>query len=431
MQNLFMNNNFRKLFRAFVAVMLFAISANAALDSKKFKQLYESKQYFDLRDEVASHSEKSRELEFYRGVVANKFNRLTLAVDLFQRYISRSPRGGDDELILESYKLLADSYVRTYQYEKASETYQRLFEKHSIKIDSADMPDFENAFRISTALAGTPRQSVAVDGNSVIRTSRNLVGMQIPVEVASQTVPFTLDTGAGMSAITHSLAIKLRFRIVEASIDVGGTTGAKVKSRLGIAPEMKMGKVLLKNVVFLVFEDKDLFLPQANYQINAILGMPAIEAVKEITFSKNGEVFIPAKPERQLEQNLCFEDSTPLLAARYGDKRMAFVLDTGANSSTFYLPFFSDFQSDVMAEGTKQQSRVAGVGGSKEISIYRMKEVLINVNNKPIRLPNLKVLTDATNGRSKYFYGNLGRDLLDRFSKMTLNFESMSATFEL
>ena len=59
-----------------------------------------------------------------------------------------------------------------------------------------------------------------------------------------------------------------------------------------------------------------------------------------------------------------------------------------------------------------------------------MKDLAITFAGKDVRLAEVRVLTEPTLARSRYFHGNLGRDVIGQFEKMTLNFQAMSAVFE-
>ena len=82
-----MKNLLVKLSLALVMLSAQALaSAQPALES-----LYRNRQYFDLRDELAKYqTENSTELLFYRGIVANRFNRLTESIEFLQKYLASS-----------------------------------------------------------------------------------------------------------------------------------------------------------------------------------------------------------------------------------------------------------------------------------------------------------------------------------------------------
>ncbi len=419
----------RRIVSFTLILIAFIHSSAAATDYTKLKEFYDRKQYFDLRDELSNYNDQTTELLFYRGAVSNKFNRLSSAISYLQNYLKRM-RGKNDARLADCYELLANSYLRSYEYRKAAGVYKTLIALMKEKGDSGKVLAYENAFQICSAFSDVPRQTVAFDGDSKITLSRNIVGVQIPIEINGQSVPFIFDTGANISTVTASFAAKLGLKIIEASILVGSITGNKVKSRLAVAPAMKIGNATVRNVVFLVFEDKDLLISQINFQINAIVGFPVIEALKEITITRGGEVFIPARAGKRADQNLCLDDLTPLIAGVYKGKRLAFTFDTGANSSSLYPPFFKAYEEEIKATGISQPEKITGAGGSKDIPAYRVDNIAMTFSGREARLTSVKVLTQETLDNSRYFYGNLGQDLIRQFEKMTLNFEAMSIVFE-
>jgi hypothetical protein len=95
-----------------------------------------------------------------------------------------------------------------------------------------------------------------------------------------------------------------------------------------------------------------------------------------------------------------------------------------------YPPFFKAYEEEIKATGISQPEEIVGAGGSKEVPAYRVQNIIMTFSGKEARFPTVKVLTEETLDNSRYFYGNLGRDLIQQFEKMTLNFESMSIIFE-
>ncbi|MEW6212382.1 MAG: retropepsin-like aspartic protease [Acidobacteriota bacterium] len=320
--------------------------------------------------------------------------------------------------------------MKSYEYRKAAEVYKTLLALSREKGDVKKAFDYGNLLRISSALGDAPRQSVSFNGDSRIALSRSLVGMQLPVEINNQKVSFIFDTGANISTITASFAAKLGLKIIDVLIAVGSITGNKVKSRLALATAMRIGNSVVRNAVFLVFDDKDLFIPQANFQIDAILGFPVIEALKEITISRGGEIFIPARAGRGAEQNMCLAGLTPLIAGIHKGRRLTFTFDTGARTSSLYPPFFKAYEEEIKARGVLQPEKITGAGGSKEVQAYRVSDIAMTFAGKEATFASVKVLIEETLDNSRYFYGNLGQDLIRQFEKITLNFRSMSMVFE-
>lgn len=413
------------LFVAWLQIPVFA------QNESRLETLYRSKQFFDLRDELSKQSgSKSLEMLFYRGAVANKFNQSQQSISLLENYIKEAKAGAAN--LRDAYELLADNYLKTYQYRKAAEFYKLLLDKFKDKLDAEKAKDVENSYKLWNALGDVHAQTVTFDGDTRLQATRDKAAlMNVPVEINNQTINFVFDTGANISTITTSTAQKLGLKIIETGISVGSSTDKEVNSKLGIAPALKIGNVALRNVVFLVLDDKALFFPQINYQINGIVGFPVIEAFREVTITKKDEVLIPARASKQkFEQNMALDELLPLIAANYNNQRMTFAFDTGAQTSSFYPPFYRSNEAEIKKIAKQQKVKMGGAGGFKEVSAYILENPVLSVSGKSVQLKKIEVLTEPINDHSRYFYGNLGQDLIKQFEKMTLNFESMSIIFE-
>ncbi|MEW6127960.1 MAG: retropepsin-like aspartic protease [Acidobacteriota bacterium] len=411
-------------------LILFFTQQAFSVTTAELQDLYDQKQYFDLRDKLREfQNDQSNEVIFFRGAIANKFNSPQESIALLNRFLKNaSPK---DERLKDCYLLFADNYAKTFQYAKAAESYQTLLRKFSGEMDGKDKADYENGFRLWNTLRKVRPQKVWFQGDSRIQGVKAEVGLTVPVEINRCPKEYLIfDTGANLSVVTESLAKKLNLQIIEARIDVGGITGVKTRAKLAVAKKLKLGNVLAENVVFLVFPDKALYIEPISYQMTGFIGFPLIAALREITWVKNQKILIPAKPPSRTAQNLALNNLTPLIEGHYQGKRLIFGFDTGASNTSFYQPFFKAFEDDVIRKGTQKPEKISGVGGSKEIKAYLMKDIKIYFAGKEATFPTVKVLTEKTTDLSQYVYGNIGRDLVDQFEKMTMNFQSMSVAFE-
>jgi predicted aspartyl protease len=414
----------RGILLLYVSIQLVA----TASPLRNLKELYNNKQYFELRDALKDrHIDEHADLLFYRGAVGNKFNQLQLSITYFKEYLKREKEDKDSELLVECYEMLADDYLKTYQYQKAAEAYNVLLTKFAHTIDAERKSDFENSVKLCGALSKVPRQTVVFYGSSIIKKDQR---GYIPLEINNQKVSLTFDTGANLSVITNSFAEKLALTVINVPIDVVAVAGNKVKARLGVARAIRIGNAIIRNVVFLVFDDKDLYISEADFQINGLVGFPVIEALREVTFVRDGEIYIPNAPATGGEQNMCLDGLSPLIAGWFKDKRLVFALDTGASRSTLYPPFYQEYEDMIKAEYEEHNERVRGVGGYKEIKGYLAKNITMRFSGRVARFAQIPILTERTTDISRRFYGNLGQDLIKQFEKMTLNFKTMSIVFE-
>jgi len=392
------------------------------------KKSYANKQYFELRDQLKEGGDdKSVDLLFYRGVVNNKFNRPNLSITYFREYLKQARERSDPEMLIQCYEMLADDYRKTYQYRRAAETYTALLTKFAHKLDASKKSDLENAVKLWRALSNVPRQTIVMEGDSVIKKDQE---GHFPLEINHRKVSFIFDTGANLSVVTSSLAKRLALNIIDASINVLAVAGNTVKARLAVARSMRIGKADIHNAVFLVFDDKDLYISESSFQINGLIGFPIIEALREVAFVHDREIHISATAANGGEQNMCFDGLSPLIAGWFKDKRLIFALDTGATRSTLFPPFYEQYEDMIKTGYQKYSERVRGVGGYKEIRAYLAKNVVMTFSGKDAHFAQIPILIEHTTDKSHYFYGNLGQDLIKQFERMTLNFETMNVVFE-
>jgi len=399
-------------------------SAQPALES-----LYRNRQYFDLRDELVKYPrDNSPELLFYRGVAANRFNRLAESIEFLQKYLESS----DAKNPVDAYETLADSYAKNYEYGKSADVYKILLERFKDRLDAEKIADYENSFGLWSAIRDVPPQKIELGGDLQIQGTRDKANLlNLPVQINEQKMDFVFDTGANLSVVTASTAQKAGLKIIESSVSVGSSTDAKVKSKLAVAPVLKIGNSTVHNAVFLVLEDKSLFFPQVDYQINGIIGFPVMESFGNVTITQKNEISVKAKPIQQnFEPNLCLDGFDLLAAAYFGNRRMTFVFDTGAVTSTFYPLFFKAEKQKILKFSKLQKMKIGGAGGTKDVNAYSFRNLDLTIAGKKARIARAKIIVEPVNDEGKYFYGNLGQDLIKQFARMTLDFKSMRIIFE-
>lgn len=410
----------------FLAFLLLVANVSFAVPVDGLKDLYDKRQFFDLRDQL--NEAKNADALFYRGVIENKFNRPDASISTLKNFIATA--GKAPSLLREAYTLLADNYVKTYRYMEAARTYETILAKFSNTLTEREKSSYQNVLGLWKGLSRVKPQKATFRGDSQIQMKREMVGLMIPVTVGAATEPFIFDTGANLSTTTESMAAKLGLQIIDVPFDVGSITGNIVKAKIGVAKKLKLGNVTFENVAFIVFPDKALYIEQIKYQINGIIGFPVIRALKEFTLTRSLQLNIPLKPGKFTSANLAIDGLMPLIAGVYGGKRLAFAFDTGARTSSLYPPFFKAFEKEIMADGESTTASITGAGGSKQVSAFKLKDVSIEFGGKTPVFKTVEVLTQETTANSRYFYGNIGRDMIDQFEKMTISFTAMSVVFE-
>jgi hypothetical protein len=393
-------------------------------------QLYESKQFFALRDALKKvGNDESADVLFFRGAVDNKFNRVKESIAQLERYLGSVRSKSDAPLLKECYELLADGYLKTYCYRQAAETYLTILRRYSETLSAKEAANYENVARLWAALAVTPAQTVRLKGDTRIPPVTGTVGLRVPVEANGQTITFLVDTGANLSTIATSVAARLGVRVIDAPIQVGSITGTKVEARPGVAPELKIGNATVRNAVFLVFDDKYLSFPDG-FRIDGLVGFPVIAGLGEVTFARTGEVTIPSRSTLRGEPNLFLDGLKPYVSVEYRERQLTLAFDTGASNTDFYVPFLKAFEADITSQYPVQAHKLAGVGGVKETKAHIVKELAIRIAGKEVRLQNAPVFAEVLHEDGKHFFGNLGQDVIRQFERMTINFRTMRLVFE-
>ena len=400
----------------------------ARTQTSSLEELYKTHQYFALRQEVNRRTDdRSPAFLFYRGLVANRFNRLEESI----RYLTSYRETKDQDKACDAYEILADDYLKTYRYAQAAEMYKAQLTVCNDTLSEEERADIKNSYGLWKALENVPAQTISVNGQTRLQGTRDKAKLlNFPVEVGGTRMDFVFDTGANLSTITASTASKLRLKIIEAAVSVGSSSDIKVNSKLGVATELKLGNITLRNVVFLVLDDKSLFFPQVNYQINGIIGFPIIEAIGSVTIARDDVLTTGYGQPSASEPNMALEELKPLVQATVGGEKMIFLLDSGAITSTFYPAFFKAREKEIVKTATRRKIHLGGAGGSKEVQAYFVKNLEMTIGGKTARLVKAEVITEAVNDDSREFYGNLGQDVIKQFDKMTLDLKNMQLVFQ-
>jgi hypothetical protein len=403
----------------------------AVPDAARLAELYRSQDCFGLRDALAgAEGEGGAVVDFYRAASAVAFSRPDEAIPGLRRFLASTEAAADPERRQTAYELLGDAYVRTYRYTDAAEVYSTL--AGDAATDSTGRANAANVRGLWGALAGTPAQTVHAPGPVRIATTRDAANLvNVAVAASGRTVDFVWDTGANLSTVTESTAREMGFRLLDATVSVGSSTGAQTMARVGVAPELRIGGATVRNAVFLVFPDSTLAFPQINYQIRGIIGFPVISAFGASTVVRGGELVLgdTAAVEAGGEQNLCLRGLMPIVAVEHAGQRMHFGMDTGAQTTSLYMAFHAARRELVEAGGPPAQVQTGGAGGMRQVRAYSLAPLTLTVGGREATVPRVSVFIERLTEGSDQLFGNLGQDVIGQFEAMTLDFRRMQIRF--
>jgi hypothetical protein len=406
-----------------------APSGRPAVDLKRLARFYEEGRYFELRDALGPlGAERSSDLEFFRGAVEQVFNRLDDAMPRLRRFIAVGERAPASALAKEAWILLADAYRRRGLYRDAAEAFRNILRRCGHRVDDAERTNFANQAELWASLSGVAPPAVEITEDTAIKMS----GRRLPVRIGPVEFLAGYDTGSNMSVLYESLAAELGLPRHGPEVRVQTSTGLWIRARAGVVPEMRLGPIVVRNVVVLVLSDR--FFPGATSRPGVaergLIGAPVLEALGEFTETAEGTFLVPARPGRRSVENMCFSGYMPVVEAVHRRNRIRLCLDTGATTTVLYLPFYKRHRGEINARSRERATTVGGVGTSRRISVRLLDEFDFKAGGKDLALKKVIVQTEGTHTDTRYFHGVLGADLLSLCSRMTLNFRSMSFILE-
>jgi hypothetical protein len=293
----------------------------------------------------------------------------------------------------------------------------------TVALDPDELRDIRNTRLIFEALSGVAPQTSEVRGVTTLRMEKG----RVPVQVNDSLRMYVFDTGANLSTIMRSEAKALGLQILPAGIDVGTSTDRRVVADLAMADRLAIGQMHYRHVVFLVMDDELLTFP-GGFRIPGIIGFPVIEQMGEIQLGGRGELFVPEEVPRRPQRNLVLEEFSPLTRVEWDGSPLICMLDTGADRTRMYEPFYRKFRSRIDSTSKLSTRRAGGAGGIRELPVRVLSKVRLALGDTVAVVDSLDVVPKsiARTESENYLDCNVGHDVFDAFSRYILNFRDMA-----
>ena len=327
-----------------------------------------------------------------------------------------------DSLRFELRRLQLNNDLRLYEYDDAGRTAIKILTNLPSFIDSATVADIRNTGQLARTLRGVPPQTKTLEATSIIHTDS---AKRIPVLIGKSLRHYSFDTGANLSVLMRSEAEGLGLRIRPAALTVGSSTGASVKADLAVAPIVRIGHVVLRNVVFLVLPDAALTFADG-FRIPGLIGFPVIEDMGEVQFHRDGSLEIPVKASTRSLHNLALEELRPLVRIEYGREALVCLLDTGSGRTEFLAPYYELHRAQFSDGEAPDSLKTAGAGGARVLSVYRLRNVNLTVGGTSIVLDSVAVRTSYLQPEKDEPACTIGLDVLRSANEYIINFRSMT-----
>jgi hypothetical protein len=368
--------------------------------------------------------------EYFAGVLANRAGRIPESIRLLKSVLP-SIRTSHPDRTAVALQALADDYIKNFQYGDAAQVYDDLLTHFSSQLGPDELKGAKDDVGLARILREAPAQTVTWDGAVRLKTERNpLNSMNVDLTVNGVQGPWLLDTGANLSVVSKSFAERLGLKFLPGVTQTqAGLTGIENPLRVALLPTLRMGGATLHNVVVLVLDDANLNinLGKPAYQINGIIGYPVFQALRTITFLRDGE--FEAGDEARAAgtgARMYMNQLTPIVECKVEGRDLPFSFDSGASSTDLLVRYYQQFHS--ASKGWKRSKTMsAGAGGVVKRKIYIQPQVKLGIGDKTLTLEKVPIYTSGTGtDTNEQLYGNLGQDVVADFESFTLDFSTMT-----
>jgi hypothetical protein len=392
--------------------------------------LYENGRYFELRDAVSSMKDYSSiEMEFFRGVVDEAFNRLDPAIVHLQACVSGGrARRPSHAFAREAWMILSEAHIRKGQYGRVAEIQRTILDRFGREFEPGERAVLLNQMALWSWLAAVPPQEVVIEEDTSIRMSERI----FPVSIGGRAFLFGYDTGSSLSILYESAARELGLLVSRLATRIQTSTGGWIEGRAAVVPEMRLGSIVVRNAVFLVLPDVLFSAPHPNLgqRRRGMLGAAVLTGFGEFTETSDGRLIIPRNPPARPERNLCFSGYMPIVDVVYREVHIPFCLDTGASETYLYPPFLHRYGGEIKARSRPRKATLGGIGNSRPVMYHILSEFAFRAGGKDFALRSIPAHSRVTNSNTARFFGTLGLDLFSQCSRMTINVISMSFVLE-
>jgi predicted aspartyl protease len=289
--------------------------------------------------------------------------------------------------------------------------------------------------RLFSAMANKKALQISKPNRDIVipitRSTLNRGGehIKIPVTIGRNRELFIFDTGSmKYNVVTESCAKKHKFKPLFDSLPTAGVGGVGY-SRVVTLPKIKIGKITIKNPIFIVVPDNDIAVDTlTNFKLEYVLGTDIMEALKEVQFDFAANTMTIPKEQSPKSDNytpLTHSDNYYIYPTINGSK-LQMHFDTGAVSSAMYNRYMVEYGDRINLTGSTRSAHAHGFGGTTSYTVQTVESLNIQLGDQHITVNNIDVTTsDHILPIQRNEYGSLATDILLQFNHITINFKQM------
>jgi hypothetical protein len=374
--------------------------------------------------------------QFYRGILANRNNDLKTSIQLLEPLVDQVAASGNiaHEKLLR--KALAEDYLRSGDLAKAAKAYQTLESRLRDHLSTDEEDEIELPLKLLPLAISNPPMTVEPYNPFLLQVTKNPLGLtDLPVYVDARPHSFMLDPTAPFNLIARSLAKEAGLKVSEQSANVRTLTGRPMQVHVTVIPRFTIGgRITFRNMTAFVFEDAGYSFPKSHYQVEGVLGYPALSALGSLTIT--ADATIEVRPFKSPDKNA--KDDPPLPGARFfldgdrmilalgnaGQERM-YVVDA-SSQQTFLTSRYYDEHSADFAGQKMQLFTLPGHESSPPQPAFVAETIPLAVGPTAVDVHYIQVLTQPLGSAAlDDVYGVLGLDVLDQLRAYTFDYRAM------
>lgn len=414
----------------------------------RLRALLADHQFLQLETELDKM--EPEQAQFYRGILANRNNDAKASIAALEPLVESVTASGDkgEEKLLR--KALAEDYLRLGDWSKAAKAYETLASRLEGTLSADERDEIEMPLKLLPLAKANPPMTVDPCDPFVLQVSKDPLGLtDIPVWVDARPHSWMLDPTAPFNLISRSQAREAGVKVSDEAATIHSLTGRPIEVHMAVIPRFTIGGVLtLRNMTVFVFEDADYYFPISHYQVQGVLGYPALSALGSLTITADATIKVhpaaqvePAdKSDRLTTGARFFLDGDQVIVAlgsgqadgaadppqgpNAGPERM-FAVDAGGQQTYFTSRYFGEHSGDF--DGRKME--LFSIPGSLMLPpqpAYVAETIPLTVGATTVHVHYVQVLTQPLGDAAlDDVYGVLGVDALDQLKSYTFDYRTM------
>jgi hypothetical protein len=380
--------------------------------------------------------------EFYRGILANRSNQLDESIKLLEPLLDAITKSGDVAQEKELRTALAEDYLRLGEWKKAADAYQTLESRMKDELTEDERDDIEMPLKLLPLAATDPAPTIDPCDPFEVQVSNDPLGLvDVPVFVDARSRHWMLDPTLPFNLISRSTAREVGLKLSSASATISRLTGRPIAMHAAVIPRFTIGgRLTVRNMTAFVFDDKDYSFPKTGYQVEGVLGYPALAAMGSLTVTSDETILVrpakqiapPAKDDLLTTGAHFYLDGDQVIVglgrtedapSKDGDERM-YGVDAGGQQTYLTSRYFDEHAADF----NNQKMEMFSFPGAQSAQrpAYVAQDVPLLVGSTKITLHFIRVLTAPLGSTAlDDVYGVLGADALGQLKSYTFDYRTM------